>query len=107
MDRSRGVAEAKRLDLLDLLHGHGGLTISRNVLYDEIWPPNAAEQHAMDLTVMHPEAPGALCIGHPLMCNVFHDAAVAGGVRFIRGVENIGVLATCRHARSNWSDDLS
>jgi 2-polyprenyl-6-methoxyphenol hydroxylase-like FAD-dependent oxidoreductase len=102
-----GVAEAKRLDLLDLLHGHGGLTISRNVLYDEIWPPNAAEQHAMDLTVMHPEAPGALCIGHPLMCNVFHDAAVAGGVRFIRGVENIGVLATCRHARSNWSDDLS
>jgi 2-polyprenyl-6-methoxyphenol hydroxylase-like FAD-dependent oxidoreductase len=62
-----GVAEAKRLDLFDLLHGRGGLTISRNVLYDEIWPPNVAEQHAMDMTVMHPEAPGALCIGHPLM----------------------------------------
>jgi 2-polyprenyl-6-methoxyphenol hydroxylase-like FAD-dependent oxidoreductase len=91
-----GVAEAKRLDLLDLLHGHGGLTISRNVLYDEIWAPNAAEQHAMDMTVMHPEAPGALCIGHPLMCNVFHDAAVAGGVRFIRGVENIGVTPGAR-----------
>ncbi len=50
----------------------------------------------MDLTVMHPEAPGALCIGHPLMCNVFHDAAVAGGVRFIRGVENIGVTPGTR-----------
>lgn len=91
-----GVAEAKRLDLLDLLLEHGGLIISRNVLYDEIWPPDAAEQHSLDLTAMHPDAPGALCIGHPLMCNVFHDAAVAGGVRVIRGVEHIQVTSGAR-----------
>lgn len=91
-----GVAEAKRLDLLNLLREHGGLCISRNVLYDEIWPSDAAEQHAMDMTVMHPEAPGALCIGHPLMCNILHDTAVKCGVRFIRGVEHIEVTPGAR-----------
>ena len=87
-----GVAEAKRLDLLDLLYEHGGLHIKRNVLYDEVWPPDIAERNAADMTVMHPEAPGALCIGHPLMCDVFRNAAVAGGVQFIKGVEHIDVL---------------
>ena len=102
-----GVAEAKRLGLLNLLREHGGLCISRNVLYDEIWPPDAAEQHALDMTVMHPEAPGALCIGHPLMCNVFHDAAVVGGVRFIRGVEHIEVTPGSRPAVSFVHDGVT
>src|ERR1700731_420736 len=59
-----GVAEAKRLDMLDLLYQHGGLHIKRNVLYDEVWPADLAERNAVDMTLMHPEAPGALCIGH-------------------------------------------
>jgi 2-polyprenyl-6-methoxyphenol hydroxylase-like FAD-dependent oxidoreductase len=102
-----GVAEAKRLDLLNLLREHGGLCISRNLPYDENWPSDAAEQHAMDLTVMHPEAPGALCIGHPLMCNIFYDAAVKRGARFIRGVEHIEVTPGVRPAVSFVHDGVT
>jgi 2-polyprenyl-6-methoxyphenol hydroxylase-like FAD-dependent oxidoreductase len=102
-----GVAEAKRLDLLDLLREHGGLYISRNVLYDEIWSPDIAERHAMDMTVMHPDIPGPLCIGHPLMCNVFHGAAVAGGVQFIRGVEHIEVVPGARPSVSFVRDGVT
>ncbi|KJC56934.1 hypothetical protein UP10_31655 [Bradyrhizobium sp. LTSPM299] len=102
-----GVAEANRLDLLNLLQEHGGLCISRNVLYDEIWSSDAAERHALDMTVMHPEAPGALCIGHPLMCNILHDAAVKCGVRFVRGVEHIEVTPGARPAVSFVHDGVT
>jgi 2-polyprenyl-6-methoxyphenol hydroxylase-like FAD-dependent oxidoreductase len=91
-----GVAEAKRLDMLDLLYQHGGLHIKRNVLYDEVWPADLAERNAVDMTLMHPEAPGALCIGHPLMCDIFQRQAVVGGARFITGLEQIEVSPGAR-----------
>jgi 2-polyprenyl-6-methoxyphenol hydroxylase-like FAD-dependent oxidoreductase len=88
-----GVAEMKRLGFLDLLVQHGGLIVTRNVMYDEIWPAQAAEANALDLRAMHPEAPGAMCIGHPLMCNIFHDTAVSSGATILRGVKDIKVVA--------------
>ena len=88
-----GVAEMQRLGFLDLLLQHGGLIVTRNVLYDEIWPPSAAEANALNLSALHPEAPGAMCIGHPLMCNVFHDAAVSSGATILRGIKDINVVA--------------
>ena len=53
-----GVAEMKRLGFLDLLVQHGGLIVTRNIMYDEIWPIQAAEANAFDLSVLHREAPG-------------------------------------------------
>jgi 2-polyprenyl-6-methoxyphenol hydroxylase-like FAD-dependent oxidoreductase len=88
-----GVAEMRRLGFLDLLLERGGLIVTRNVNYDEIWPAHFAEAHALDLGALHPDAPGAMCISHPLMCNIFHDTALSSGATILRGVTDIEVVA--------------
>ena len=62
-----GVAEAKRLDLLNLLREHGGLCISRNVLYDEIWPSDAEIREVM-----------AASLGRDLFARDYGSLAEAG-----------------------------
>jgi 2-polyprenyl-6-methoxyphenol hydroxylase-like FAD-dependent oxidoreductase len=84
-----GVAEFKRLGLLELLYAHGAMHTKRNVPYDENWSPEHAEQRALDLTKFHPDVPGPLCIGHPTMCNVFGEAALSAGAVVLKGVKDI------------------
>jgi len=84
-----GVSELKRLGLLDLLYEHGASHTKRNISYDENWSPAQAEQHAVDMTKLHPDAPGPLCIGHPAMCNIFVAAAVSAGAAVLKGVKDI------------------
>ena len=91
-----GVAEFKRLGLLSLLYQHGALHTKRNVPYDENWSPEQAEQRALDLTKLHPDAPGPLCIGHPVMCSIFADAAISAGAVVLKGVKDI----VCLHGSS-------
>jgi len=84
-----GVAEFKRLGLLDLLYERGGIHTKRNIPYDENLSPEQAEQRAFDLTKMHPDAPGPLCIGHPSMCNAFAESALSAGAVFLKGAKDI------------------
>jgi 2-polyprenyl-6-methoxyphenol hydroxylase-like FAD-dependent oxidoreductase len=83
-----GVAEFKRLGLLDLLYARGAIHTKRNVPYDENWSAEHAEHRALDLTKFHPDAPGPLCIGHPTMCNVLAEAALSAGAVFLKGIKD-------------------
>ncbi len=91
-----GVAEFKRLGLLNLLYENGAIHVERNVPYDENWSPDVAEQRALDLTKLLPDIPGPLCIGHPKMCNVFSASAKAAGAEVLNGVKEIEVAAGTR-----------
>ena len=91
-----GVAEFKRLGLLNLLYENGAIHVERNVPYDENWSPDVAEQRALDFTKLLPEIPGPLCIGHPTMCNVFSASAKAAGAEVLNGVKEIEVAAGTR-----------
>jgi 2-polyprenyl-6-methoxyphenol hydroxylase-like FAD-dependent oxidoreductase len=84
-----GVAEFKRLGLLDLLYENGAIHTKRNVPYDENLSSEQAEQRALDLTKMHPDAPGPLCIGHPAMCDAFAESAISAGAVVLKGVRDI------------------
>jgi 2-polyprenyl-6-methoxyphenol hydroxylase-like FAD-dependent oxidoreductase len=66
-----GVIEAERLGLL------------------EIYLVSASEAEAASAPIMNlaPEAP--LCLGHPRMCNLLNDEAVALGVRYQRGIQKL------------------
>lgn len=88
-----GVAELKRLGLLDCLTTAGGIFVKRSVPYDENMPGNTALPFALDVSSIYPEVPGPLCMGHPAMCAALGRAAEAAGASFIRAVENVEVAA--------------
>ena len=84
-----GVAELKRLDLLGPLCAAGGFFVGRQVPYDENMPGDAALPFTLDVTAVHPEVPGAFCMGHPAMCAALAAEAEAAGAAYLRGVEGI------------------
>jgi 2-polyprenyl-6-methoxyphenol hydroxylase-like FAD-dependent oxidoreductase len=88
-----GVAELKRLGLLDTLRAAGGIFTKRNVPYDENMPGDAALPFAFDLSTVLPEVPGPFCMSHPAMCTTLAAAAEAAGAAFLRGVEDIELSA--------------
>lgn len=88
-----GVVEFKRLGLVDLLYENGAIDVMRNVPYDENWSPEVAEQRAFDFSNLLPEIPGAICIGHPTMCNVFSASAKESGAEVLTGIKKIEVAA--------------
>jgi menaquinone-9 beta-reductase len=88
-----GVAEAARLDLLDILRGTGGVHATRFIGYDETIPPDHADASARDLRSVHPIGTGPLCTSHPAMCEALCAAAAAAGATVMRGVRNIEVIA--------------
>ena len=91
-----GVAEFKRLGLLNLLYENGAIHVERNVPFDENWSSEVAEQRALVFTNMLSEVPGPLCIGHPMMCNVFAKSAKAAGADVLNGIKDIEVTAGTR-----------
>jgi 2-polyprenyl-6-methoxyphenol hydroxylase-like FAD-dependent oxidoreductase len=88
-----GVAEAKRLDLLGILLAAGGRHTRLHVPYDETMPPERALRAAVDVTKIHPEVPGPLCLSHPIMCAALSAAASAAGATVLRGIRDIEAAA--------------
>ena len=88
-----GVAEFKRLGLLEILYAHGGMHTTRNVPYDENWSQDEAEKRSLDLTKMHPDAPGPLCMGHPAMCDALCESALSAGAVFLKGIKDLVCVA--------------
>jgi 2-polyprenyl-6-methoxyphenol hydroxylase-like FAD-dependent oxidoreductase len=88
-----GVAELKRLGLLDCLVAAGGFFVKRNIPYDENMPGEAAHPFTFDVSTVHPDAPGPLCMGHPAMCTALATAAERAGAVYLRGVRDIEVSA--------------
>ena len=109
-----GVAELKRLGLLDILTAAGGIFTKRSIPYDENMPGDAAHPFALDLSSILPEVPGPFCMSHPAMCTALAAAAEAKGARYLRGVQEIEVSAgsppsiSFSHdgARMNWRPRL-
>jgi len=86
-----GVAEARELDLVDILLDAGGHFASKLIIYGEGIDPEAAQAGAIPISGLIPGIGGNLKLGHPAMCQALDDAAVAGGVRLLRGVRRIAV----------------
>ena len=88
-----GVAELKRLGLLDCLSTVGGIFVKRHVPYDENMPGDAALPFAFDFSSVYPGVQGPFCMGHPAMCTTLAKAAEAAGATYVRGVEDIEVTS--------------
>ena len=94
-----GVAEARRLDLEDVLLEAGGLIVPRFVFFDEGGPP-APE----DLADAVEGIPGSLNLAHPVACEALIDAAARAGADVRRGVADIRISAG-RDPTVHWSVD--
>ena len=98
-----GVTELAKLELLQPLREAGALFTRRNVPYDENFAPAEAEARAFDLTKMHAEGLGGLCLGHPATCDIFAQLATAAGATLLRGAGDISVtrdhgrVVSCTH----------
>ena len=98
-----GVTELAKLELLQPLREAGALFTRRNIPYDENFAPAEAEARALDLTKMHSEGLGALCLGHPATCDVLAQLATVAGATLLRGADDISVtpgsrpLVRCTH----------
>jgi len=86
-----GVEIAQRLGLFDALNQAGGSMPRWAVQYDELMPPQVAEQHKIDLDNMVPGVGGALCLSHPVACETLANEAIAAGATMLRGVENVRI----------------
>jgi 2-polyprenyl-6-methoxyphenol hydroxylase-like FAD-dependent oxidoreductase len=93
-----GVSELAKLDLLPSLRAAGALFSRRNIPYDELFTHAEAEARAFDLTRMHAEKLGALCLGHPATCEIFARLATSSGARLLRGASDIAVTSAPRPA---------
>jgi 2-polyprenyl-6-methoxyphenol hydroxylase-like FAD-dependent oxidoreductase len=102
-----GVVELQRLGLLELLHANGALHVQRNIPYDENWSADVAEGRALDFTKLPLDVAGPLCIGHPLMCNLFAASAVSAGAKVLKGVSEIEVTAGASPVVAFSSNDAS
>ena len=91
-----GVTELAKLELLQPLREAGALFTRRNIPYDEIFAPAEAEAHALDLTRMHAEGFGGLCLGHPATCDIFAQLATTSGASVLRGAGDISVTSGSR-----------
>lgn len=99
-----GVREARWLGLEDVLLGAGGEYAESLVLYDEIRSPAEAEAGALPYSLLAPDVPGELNVGHPEASQALSDYAVACGATVLRGVRSVEVSAGAGPAPSvSWS----
>ncbi len=88
-----GVAELKRLGLLETLAIAGGVFTKRSIPYDENTPGDSALPLALDLSAMLADVPGPFCMSHPAMCAALAAAAEAAGATVLRGIDRIELSA--------------
>ena len=86
-----GVNEAKRLGLYELYRSHGAHHLKRHISYDENFAPAEAEARGMEFAALMPGTEGPMTIGHPRLCGILDDAAVAAGATFLRGVRKVQI----------------
>jgi 2-polyprenyl-6-methoxyphenol hydroxylase-like FAD-dependent oxidoreductase len=97
-----GVADARRLGLLDVLLSAGGNVITRIVPYDETVEPSIAEQASVLLDGLLPDVPGALGIRHPVACEALETASRDAGATVVRGVSALQITVG-RQPSVQWS----
>src|SRR5262245_42713694 len=93
-----GVAEAQRLEIIDILLGAGGVLTTRGIGYDESLPAEVAEARARNLASILSGVPGGLGLSHPAACLALSRAAEASGARIWRGAGDVRVTAGARPA---------
>jgi 2-polyprenyl-6-methoxyphenol hydroxylase-like FAD-dependent oxidoreductase len=81
-----GVAEARRLGLVDTLLGAGALEVP----WLDTWIGGLAAQHN-DVRQANPEGLAPLCLSHPAMQEAVLDAAGAAGAEVLRPATVVGV----------------
>jgi 2-polyprenyl-6-methoxyphenol hydroxylase-like FAD-dependent oxidoreductase len=86
-----GVEVAQRLGLFEPLAQAGGAIPTWAVNYDELIPPDVAEEHRIDLSSLVPGVPGTLCLHHPVASETLTQLAASSGTEVVRGVEDIMV----------------
>jgi menaquinone-9 beta-reductase len=86
-----GVNEAKQLGLYDIYRSHGAHHLKRHVTYDEDVAPQDADARTLEFANLMPGTEGPMTIGHPRLCGILDDAAVAAGAKFLRGVRKTQV----------------
>ena len=91
-----GVTELAKLELLQPLREAGALFTRHNVPYDENFTAAEAEARSFDLTKMHAEGLGGLCLGHPATCDIFAQLATAAGATLLGGAVDISVTPGSR-----------
>lgn len=97
-----GVADARRLGLLEVLLAAGGNVITQIVSYDETVEPSIAEQASVQLDGLLPDVPGAVGIRHPVACGALETAACDVGATVVRGVDAVQISAG-RQPSVQWS----
>jgi 2-polyprenyl-6-methoxyphenol hydroxylase-like FAD-dependent oxidoreductase len=102
-----GVTELAKLELLQPLREANALLTNRSVPYDEIFAPAEAEARAIDLTKMHPEGIGGLCLGHPATCDIFAQLATTSGASVFRGTGETSVTSGSQPVVSCLHDGVS
>lgn len=83
-----GVAETKRTGLYDALIKAGAHELKRHVAYDPAHDWEQAEEDAIPIASLLPDAGGPLTIGHPHHCQTLFDHAAASGATMLRGVKD-------------------
>ena len=84
-----GVAETVELGLYQQYLDSGAHRPRRHIDYNELETHDEAEAKQLDLESLAPHLP--LCLGHPTMCNLLNDSAVAAGATLIRGITGLSV----------------
>jgi 2-polyprenyl-6-methoxyphenol hydroxylase-like FAD-dependent oxidoreductase len=102
-----GVTELTKLELLRPLREAGALFTRRSIPYDEIFAPAEAEASAIDLTKMHAEGFGGLCLGHPATCDILAQLARTSGASVLRGTGDTSVTSGSRPIVSCLHDGAS
>ena len=82
-----GVANLQGLDLLRPLLDAGAFFTTDWVFYDGAFPPEVAEEMAVDVSSLLPGVGGILNIGHPAACNALFDEAARCGAIMHRDVD--------------------
>jgi 2-polyprenyl-6-methoxyphenol hydroxylase-like FAD-dependent oxidoreductase len=90
-----GVVELRRLGLYDPFMAAGGHHVTRAVTYDELIPPEIAEQRMRPLGDL-PGVPGPLCMQHVVMQNTALVCASQAGADVRRGIADLEIRAGSR-----------
>lgn len=88
-----GVAEARRIGLVDTLLAAGGHYVGKMIGYDEVATPEMAEAAAAPMAGFAPEVPGLLTLPHTVHCQALFEAAGAAGATARRAVSVERVVA--------------
>jgi 2-polyprenyl-6-methoxyphenol hydroxylase-like FAD-dependent oxidoreductase len=86
-----GVKELQQIDLHDVLVDAGAHHVKTHIPYSDEVTPDEAERASIDLSALIPGVPGALALGHSVMCDAFGKAAEANDAILLRGVRRITV----------------